>query len=490
MEPEKEIDNAFVMVLRAALSVYVPEEENGAAEVEGLPKGLARTMFRICGETNACIGMLYDCIAGEGEVSLSFLLRLHDKLHIGLQDGRNVLEEYRHMEERASVLGMEKAEFNRRYMEVQEFWKQEENGFFNGYWWQDDEKLMCAYQALTAEAELTGGINVFEEGIRHNEENPSNKIYAIQAMFNATRSGYFDEALLTQLENVMANRGNGRDIHEMNLTLDKEALQTGREEHEGIIGKETGDWLERNPAFRDMWEEMAFAIALTASEKAKQEKAEKPGKEKMQQEQAAEEPVTEEKIPEQKITETKIPENTLKETAGEGTVQSRSVIEGNSEVYRELDEVEKFYDDIFEQQRTVCQEYENYLDELRELQTESDIMFESGLNSVDDIFTTGKKAFDNFDINNAYVKPKHLSTTGGNGQKFIGASKAEAESILKDALSNGKIVSISDNGLTKAGNASYEIIIDAGKTVGTKGENLVKIVISSDGGMLSAYPIK
>ena len=96
---------------------------------------------------------------------------------------------------------------------------------------------------------------------------------------------------------------------------------------------------------------------------------------------------------------------------------------------------------------------------------------ESGLNSVDDIFTAGKKAFDNFDINNAYVKPKHLSTTGGNGQKFIGASKAEAESILKDALSNGKIVSISDNGLTKAGNASYEIIIDAGKTVGTKGEN-------------------
>ena len=117
-------------------------------------------------------------------------------------------------------------------------------------------------------------------------------------------------------------------------------------------------------------------------------------------------------------------------------------------------------------------------------------LLESGLDSVDDIFTAGKKTFDNFDINNAYVKPKHLSTTGGNGQKFIGASKAETESILKDALSNGKIVSISDNGLTKVGNASYEIVIDAGKIVGTKGENLVKIVISSDGGMLSAYPIK
>ena len=61
---------------------------------------------------------------------------------------------------------------------------------------------------------------------------------------------------------------------------------------------------------------------------------------------------------------------------------------------------------------------------------------------------------------------------------------------MKDALSNGKIISISDNGLTKAGNASYEIVIDAGRIVGTRGEKLMKIVISSDGGMLSAYPIK
>ena len=80
--------------------------------------------------------------------------------------------------------------------------------------------------------------------------------------------------------------------------------------------------------------------------------------------------------------------------------------------------------------------------------------------------------FDNFDIDNAYVKPKHLSTTGGSGQKFLGATKADAETILKDAMTNGTIKSITDNGLTKAGNASYEIIIDAGKAVGTKRRNI------------------
>ena len=57
-------------------------------------------------------------------------------------------------------------------------------------------------------------------------------------------------------------------------------------------------------------------------------------------------------------------------------------------------------------------------------------------------------------------------------------------------MTSGKIVSIADNGLTPAGNQSYKIIIDVGKEIGTKGETLNKIVISEDGGMLSAYPFK
>ena len=114
----------------------------------------------------------------------------------------------------------------------------------------------------------------------------------------------------------------------------------------------------------------------------------------------------------------------------------------------------------------------------------------SGLDSVDDIYTQGKKVLDNFDIDSAYVKPKHLSTSGGNGAKFIGESKEAAEAILRDAMSNGTVQSIIDNGLTKLGKQSYQVIIDAGKEVGTKGETLIKIVVSEDGGMLSAYPIK
>lgn len=109
---------------------------------------------------------------------------------------------------------------------------------------------------------------------------------------------------------------------------------------------------------------------------------------------------------------------------------------------------------------------------------------------VDNIFKEGKKVVDNFNIDDAYVKPKHLSTTKGNGAKFLGDSKVAAEHILMDSMKNGTVQLITDNGLTKMGKQSYSVIIDAGKNIGTKGENLIKVVLSEDGGMLSAYPIK
>ena len=50
---------------------------------------------------------------------------------------------------------------------------------------------------------------------------------------------------------------------------------------------------------------------------------------------------------------------------------------------------------------------------------------------------------------------------------IIGAAKADIEITLKDAMRNRTIISITDNGLTSAGNQSYQIITDSGKTVGT-----------------------
>ncbi|MCA1032508.1 hypothetical protein LCL95_15955, partial [Bacillus timonensis] len=106
------------------------------------------------------------------------------------------------------------------------------------------------------------------------------------------------------------------------------------------------------------------------------------------------------------------------------------------------------------------------------------------------IVKNGTNAFKNFDVTNAYVKPKHLSNTGGNGAKFLGSTKGEAEEILRQAMRKGDISDVLDNGLTRQGNQSYEILINAGKQIGTRGEQRIKIILSDDGGMLSAYPIK
>ena len=96
------------------------------------------------------------------------------------------------------------------------------------------------------------------------------------------------------------------------------------------------------------------------------------------------------------------------------------------------------------------------------------------------IFDKGLNAFKKFDIKNAYVKPKHLSTSNGNGAKFLGENKTMAEETLKKAMSKGNILSITDNGITQKGQQSYNIIINSGQTVGTKGEQLIKIVISDE----------
>ena len=114
-------------------------------------------------------------------------------------------------------------------------------------------------------------------------------------------------------------------------------------------------------------------------------------------------------------------------------------------------------------------------------------LFADGLDEMK-VFRLGKKIFDEFNIENAYVKPKHLSTTVGNARQFLGATKKEAEIILKDAMKNGEIVSITQSGVSNLGNYKYSIIINAKKIIGTRGEKFVKVVLSSDGGMLTAYP--
>lgn len=61
-----------------------------------------------------------------------------------------------------------------------------------------------------------------------------------------------------------------------------------------------------------------------------------------------------------------------------------------------------------------------------------------GLNSVDNVVTQGKKAFDNFNIDSAYVKSKHLSIRGGNGAKLFWIASAFTQTLKQNNYSSIK----------------------------------------------------
>ena len=56
-------------------------------------------------------------------------------------------------------------------------------------------------------------------------------------------------------------------------------------------------------------------------------------------------------------------------------------------------------------------------------------------------------------------------------------------------LKKGKVTQASSNGITSMGNQSYKYVIDAGQAVGTKGQTNIFLVLSKDGGMITAYPL-
>lgn len=100
----------------------------------------------------------------------------------------------------------------------------------------------------------------------------------------------------------------------------------------------------------------------------------------------------------------------------------------------------------------------------------------------------GKKALSSANIDGFMIKNKHLSSSGGNWNKFNIPTEIEAKTLVKKIINDGKIVSIKDNGFGSAGQQSYKIIIDAGKSIGTNGESLVRIIIDDLGNVWTIFP--
>lgn len=87
------------------------------------------------------------------------------------------------------------------------FWRQRD--FFNGNWWQNEEKLTRAYEMLLKESEsrhMTGTTLIADYNYYDNFGYANTRVYTLQALIGAERTGIFDISTLDTLETVLISQ--------------------------------------------------------------------------------------------------------------------------------------------------------------------------------------------------------------------------------------------------------------------------------------------
>ncbi|NKY39882.1 ALF repeat-containing protein, partial [Cellulomonas septica] len=84
-----------------------------------------------------------------------------------------------------------------------------------------------------------------------------------------------------------------------------------------------------------------------------------------------------------------------------------------------------------------------------------------------------------------FIKDKHLSTSAGTWGKFDSTDIPEVQGWVADALKSDGAVFM-PNGLAD----TFKVEVDAGRVVGTKGETWLRIIVTDDGRVINAFPIK
>lgn len=86
-------------------------------------------------------------------------------------------------------------------------------------------------------------------------------------------------------------------------------------------------------------------------------------------------------------------------------------------------------------------------------------------------------------VSNFVVSAKHLMNAGGNYAKFNTVSTATVNQWVTQALTKA------DNFIVNSKD-SYYTIVNMGQQVGSNGEEFIKVVFSTAGKIIIAYPVK
>ena len=118
-----------------------------------------------------------------------------------------------------------------RAMSPEEYWGQG-NGYFEGMWWQDDEKRERAFSMLLKEAG-NGGLDPFDMNL------PRSMVEALQALATSNKTGRPDNNLVERITTIL--RLHGREYEGGKLTADDIRLLM---DNEAKSPHEANHWIE------------------------------------------------------------------------------------------------------------------------------------------------------------------------------------------------------------------------------------------------------
>ncbi|WP_348623269.1 contractile injection system protein, VgrG/Pvc8 family [Paenibacillus peoriae] len=136
----------------------------------------------------------------------------------------------------------------RKTSEYTSYWNQTD--YFTTNWWQDENKLKQAEQALRTEITMQRKLSLYDI------KDP-NKLAAIQRIVNAKRTHVWDEGTLNAIEDGLVAMG----VDSTNaIELDKEKMDALITRYnQGFIGQKSGDYMERT-GLSDLVEETTYGI--------------------------------------------------------------------------------------------------------------------------------------------------------------------------------------------------------------------------------------
>ncbi|WP_244310740.1 contractile injection system protein, VgrG/Pvc8 family [Paenibacillus ottowii] len=139
----------------------------------------------------------------------------------------------------------------RKTSEYTSYWNQTD--YFTANWWQDENKLKQAEQALRTEITMKRKLSLYDI------KDP-NKLAAIQRIVNAKRTQVWDEGTLNAIEDGLVSMG----VDSSNaIELDKEKMDALISRYnQGFIGQKSGDYMERT-GLSDLVEDTTYGIVAT-----------------------------------------------------------------------------------------------------------------------------------------------------------------------------------------------------------------------------------